>query len=87
MCACAGDLTLRLHVCLCACALRRRALVHNLYSDLQARLRFFVMQSLAFLRISELFDIIVDYPDSVKTEFLRRFSPSSKCPETHFKLL
>jgi anaphase-promoting complex subunit 2 len=30
-----------------------------------ARLRFFLMQSLATLRISELFDIIVDYPDSL----------------------
>ena len=30
-----------------------------------ARLRFFLMQSLATLRISELFDLIVDYPDSL----------------------
>ena len=30
-----------------------------------ARLRFFLMQSLATLRISELFDVIVDYPDSM----------------------
>ena len=27
--------------------------------------RFFLMQSLATLRISELFDVIVDYPDSM----------------------
>jgi len=31
----------------------------------QARLRFFFLQSLASLRISELFDVIVDYPDSL----------------------
>ena len=30
-----------------------------------ARLRFFLMQALATLRISELFDLIVDYPDSL----------------------
>ena len=30
-----------------------------------ARLRFFLMQALATLRISELFDMIVDYPDSL----------------------
>ena len=30
-----------------------------------ARLRFFMMQSLASLRIQELFDIIVDFPDSL----------------------
>uniref|UniRef100_A0A7S0IYA2 Anaphase-promoting complex subunit 2 n=1 Tax=Calcidiscus leptoporus TaxID=127549 RepID=A0A7S0IYA2_9EUKA len=31
----------------------------------QARLRFFFMQALASLRISELFDIVVDYPESL----------------------
>ena len=30
-----------------------------------ARIRFFLMQALATLRISELFDMIVDYPDSL----------------------
>ena len=30
----------------------------------RARLRFFFMQSLAGMRIAELFDILVDFPDS-----------------------
>ena len=32
---------------------------------MQARLRFFFMQSMATLRTSELFDMIIDYPDSL----------------------
>jgi anaphase-promoting complex subunit 2 len=45
--------------------LRNQSEYSTFYTSLCTRLEFYLLECFAALRISELFDLIIDYPDSI----------------------